>query len=130
MDLALFTLALLLALCAFLCLSVSLFLMLSFMLAFLWGFLKVEICKVMGLGQGEVFLAVRMKSREDLMGSAGRSSIRPGEGTESPSWLATVQYEKDNICLGECASQGWAESAHVAASHSGWSPVCRQLEGN
>lgn len=56
MDLALFIFALLLALCAFLCLSVSLFLMLSFMPSFLWGFLKVEICKVMGMGQGEVFL--------------------------------------------------------------------------
>lgn len=73
---------------------------------------------------------VRMESRGDLTGSAGRSSIRPGEGIESPSWLATVHYEKDNICLGECAFQGWVGSAYVAASHSGWSLACHQLEGN
>ena len=105
-------------------LSVSLSLILSFMPACLWGFLKAEICKVMGMGQGKsLFLAVRTASGELT------SWNLQGRAAEGPSWLA-VHYEKDNICLGECTSQGRVGSAYVAGLHGGWSPGCCQLDGS
>lgn len=91
-----FILVLLLALWAFLCLSLSL--VLPFMSSFLWGFLKVEVCRVLGVGQGQsLFLAKRAESREltswCLQGNAA-AGLRMGQGAPaedgagSPKWLA------------------------------------------